>query len=233
MKSKLGIMFLLALMMAMFCVPVSAASTSESIVAAGFYDIGTATNVTITPKASSGQVRTLETNLDDDDELETFYANSDMLPVTYTGASSEAYYGVVLVEGDELPNKDNEIFYIDQVTANGNTVTFNVYPLLPTKSTDLTMYISSSEEDFDLISIPLNYATGVEIEAPTYTLGQVNDDSVVDAADALVTLEIAAKLRSATEQQWNAANVNKDKVVDAADALKILEYAAKLIDSWD
>ena len=70
MKSKLGIMFLLALMMAMFCVPVSAASTSESIVAAGFYDIGTATNVTIAPKASSGQVRTLETNLDDDDELE-------------------------------------------------------------------------------------------------------------------------------------------------------------------
>lgn len=55
-------------------------------------------------------------------------------------------------------------------------------------------------------------------------------NGIVDANDALLALQSAAKLISLDEQQSANADVNEDKFIDAADALKMLQYAAKIID---
>ena len=97
------------------------ASFSASVMAAdetinGFYDIGTKENVTITPYAGETQVTATDKNIAGDDAMESVYVDSDRLDVTYNGATADVHYGVILVEGADLPTKDTEIYYINQET---------------------------------------------------------------------------------------------------------------------
>lgn len=232
MKRTLGVFLLITLVFAFICTPASAEMVETT--APGFYEIGTASNVTITPEASVGSVKTVTADIDNDSVDETFYANSDMLTVEYADASATAHYGVVLVEGNELPNKDNEIFYIDQVTAVNNKVTFNVYPLLPTKNTDLTLYISSSDEDFDLITIRLKYTIAGKYEYDnSFVLGDVDNDGAFGVKDALMVLQIGVGKIQPTEAQKSAADVDGDGVCGVKDALLILQYGTGKIDSFN
>ena len=61
----------------------------------------------------------------------------------------------------------------------------------------------------------------------------VNSDGAIDATDALQVLYIAAKLKTPTAAETQAADVTHDEIVDATDALQILKYAAQLITSFD
>lgn len=132
--------------------------SAQEVTAGGFYDISTVDNVSIIPESSDTPVSEISVDVDDDGECETLYANSDKLTVTYSNASEGAYYGVILVQGSDLPTKDDEIFYINQETAESNSITFEVYPKLPEDTTSFTLYITSSEEDEDLVSVGLSYA---------------------------------------------------------------------------
>lgn len=190
----------------------------------GFYDIGTYQNVDIKPYSGDTEVNATMKNLDGDEELEQLYENSDRIEVSYTAATNGGYYGVLLVEGNELPTKDNKIIYINQLTAESNTVDFNVYPMLPKKATPLSLYISSNVEGFELIKVPLNYY----LPMPPYVLGDVNGDNDWNVLDALMTLQIGAGLRTASEQELLSADVNKDSDCNVLDALMILQYGAGL-----
>lgn len=69
-----------------------------------------------------------------------------------------------------------------------------------------------------------------------YTLGNVNDDNVIDAIDAtLVLREYTVIISGGTsifnEKQKLAADVNKDSVVDGIDATLILRYYTLVISS--
>lgn len=81
---------------------------------------------------------------------------------------------------------------------------------------------------------PVNSETPVptETESVDYLLGDVDDNKVIDAADALLVLQHAAKLTTLDDVQSLAANVDTNDSIDAADALLILQYAAKIIDSF-
>ena len=70
-------------------------------------------------------------------------------------------------------------------------------------------------------------------DIPEYILGDVDNNKIVDAEDALLVLKNAARLEELDEIQQLAANVTKDEVIDAEDALMILKYAARLIDSFE
>ncbi len=64
-----------------------------------------------------------------------------------------------------------------------------------------------------------------------YKLGDINDNSIVDAVDASMALSYYAKISTQTEGGFNegqkyAADVNSDNVIDAVDASKILTYYA-------
>ena len=62
-------------------------------------------------------------------------------------------------------------------------------------------------------------------------LGDINADGWVDAADAMITLQVAVGKVELDEVQFEAADVNRDGWVDAADAVRILRFDAGLIDS--
>lgn len=62
-------------------------------------------------------------------------------------------------------------------------------------------------------------------------LGDVNNDGIVDAADAVMIQRHDAGIIMLTSEQLSAGDVNGDGIVDAADAVKIQRYDAGLIDS--
>lgn len=66
-------------------------------------------------------------------------------------------------------------------------------------------------------------------DTQTKTAGDVDLNKIVDASDALLVLQTAAKLITIDEQQTANADVNEDKIIDATDALMILQYAAKIL----
>lgn len=68
-------------------------------------------------------------------------------------------------------------------------------------------------------------------ESTTLALGDINDDSRVNASDAALVLIAAARLGAEgvsgmTAVQEQAADVNGDSLIDASDAAVILQYAA-------
>lgn len=72
-----------------------------------------------------------------------------------------------------------------------------------------------------------------EPSANPAVLGDVNDDKLVNASDALLVLKHAAKLIQLDATQSATADVTKEGTINASDALQILKYAAKLIDSFE
>jgi len=225
MKNKIFV--LLAMIFVSLASTAFAADSPEDL--NGFYDIGTYQNVDIKPYSGNAEVNATTVNLDSDEELEKLYDGSDRLKVSYKAATNGGYYGVILVEGSELPTKDNEIIHIDQLTAESNTVDFNVYPTLPKKATPLSLYIFSNAQNFELIKVPLNYYLPI----PPYVLGDVNGDNYWNVTDALLTLQIGAGLRTASEQEFLAADVNQDTNCNVVDALMILQYGAGLRTSFE
>lgn len=77
-----------------------------------------------------------------------------------------------------------------------------------------------------------SYAGKLEvIENPPYKLGDVNNDSLVDAVDASLILGEYALLSSSKEGEFDerqkaAADVNHDSLIDAVDASAVLAYYA-------
>lgn len=236
MKKRIGALLLMLVFMLSLCVPAFAEETGtepETVTASGFYGIGTAANVTITPQTASGTAAE-SVKVKIGENTETLYKSSEKLEVTYSAASQDAYYGVILVEGDGVPNKDDAIFYIDQVTATNGSVSFNVYPILPTTSGKLTLHISSNAEGFGLISIPIYYTTeGTFEKVVTISLGDLNNDGVADIDDAMTVLRSVAQLVTLTEDEKLNADVNGDGVADISDAMEILLKVAGLPSALD
>ncbi len=71
-----------------------------------------------------------------------------------------------------------------------------------------------------------------ELKHP-YTLGDINNDENIDAADALMALQHSVKLITLSETQFLAANVDANEAVDASDALMILQCSVNLIKPED
>ncbi len=230
MKKIISIMLLVLLVAAMFCTPVLAAETTK---ANGFYNIGTIDDVEITPYAEESKVSATNQDVNNDTETDKWYINSDRLEVSYTAAVDDGYYGVILVAGRHVPTKDDEIYYIDQVTAESNTVEFNVWPILPKTTTDLTIYISSDVEGSDLVSIPLSYVVGAEVTASSYELGDVDDNGEIAPLDAQLILKYIVNLETLTENQLGAADIDKNGEVAPLDAQRILKHIVNLESIYD
>ncbi|MBQ6864226.1 MAG: hypothetical protein IJO14_08315, partial [Clostridia bacterium] len=68
----------------------------------------------------------------------------------------------------------------------------------------------------------------VERSAPAYTLGDVDNNGKIEAADARLALRAAVKLETLTETQTQAADADKNGKLEAADARLILRAAVGL-----
>lgn len=226
MKRKISIFLAALLVMATFSTAALAADT-ETVTVNGFYNIGTADDVSTTPYQGTTQISATQQDIDGDEVEDAFYANSERVEVTYSAAVEDRYYGTILVEGDgsTLPTKDDKIYYIDQVTAQSSDVEFNVYPILPTETTDLTLYITSDVEEFDLVSIPMSYAVGTEMEAPTYILGDIDGTEEVDIDDAIALFQYSMFPDVYPIDYAGSVDFDKNGDVDIDDAILLFQYS--------
>jgi len=230
MKKKISILFLMTIFVSTILSLPAAASTTAN----GFYNIENVGGVTITPYAESAEVTVENCDVDGDGITDTWYKNSDWMKVSYNMATEGYYYGLIMVEGkDVIPTVDNTIYYVDQITATSNVVDFEVYPLLPEETTDLTIYISSDAENHELVRINLSYATDVESVTTKLDLGDANGDGEVDFADAIVVLKHDAGVTTLTGDNLTVADTNSDGEVDFVDAMQILKYDCGLISSFN
>ncbi len=78
-------------------------------------------------------------------------------------------------------------------------------------------------------------AATIKTLAIIYTLGDVNNDTLIDSDDAVLVLQkFEDKLSAAfTEEQELAADVNKDGTINGDDALQIIYYTIGYIDSFN
>lgn len=219
MKKFRRILLLTAVLAGALCVSALAAEPTE----AGVYDVvKTAENITVTPRTADGTAIDASTQ----GGYSGYYAGAVKFGVEATGLTAGSQYLLLMVSGDGAPGADN-IVYIDQQAADANgTVAFTAYPQALGKGSYRIFLLGG---DQTLSSGP---AASFQAYVP-YTLGDVNDDTYINASDALQVLKFAAKLETPTETQALAANVNRDGYINASDALMILKYAAKLISDWN
>ncbi len=221
---KLSVLLIAAMLFAAcFVSPVSAADAKT-----GFYNIGTADGVTITAAASSGTVTEVKEDVDGDKTEDVLYNGSDKLTVKYDKATAEKYYMVWLVEGTTLPSSDpGKVYFVDQATAAGTTVTLDVTPKLPTKTMQMTLFITS-DDGKATVSVPVSYLAGA---ASDFKIGDVNMDGNVTAKDRMILVRYLAGWDGYDKQilSWDAADIDQNGSVTAKDRMILVRYLA----GWD
>lgn len=203
----------------------------------GIYGVKAAdgSGVTLTPvTADGGNITSSSANLDGND-VDDFYNDAARVQVNLTGAQSGKEYLVIVTEGTAdtagtVTPDANNIVYIDQVTAGGTSVSFNVYPKALTSGKTYSVRISTNAGDAQTGKLT---EKGSFQYYAAYTLGDVNEDHVIDGKDATRVLLHAAERITLTGGQLSAAKVNSDDVVDGKDATRILLYAAERITSFN
>ena len=122
---------------------------------AGFYNIGYADRVEITPVTADGQtVTAVSQDVDGEYGNERFYPGTQSLQVTISDTAPGKMYILTVAAGDT-------VYYADQQTG-GGMVWFTVTFLLPEQQTDMLLSIGSNAEGFTKQSIPLSYTPKAE-----------------------------------------------------------------------
>lgn len=224
MKKLRNTLLLAGVLAALLCV---AALAENQSLAGGFYITGKASNITITPQTAAGEkVFSTSANVDGQEGYESFYPGAVKMAVTYSGSvAAGENYVVLLVEGDKLPTVDNAIYYIDQTTtASTGSITFHVYPMDIAEKKDLTLYITSDKAGFSTIKIPMGYAPAGNYEVQPYTLGDANNDGVINVNDAMAVINHIVSKNVLDGTRLLAADATGDGMVNVNDAMEIINY---------
>lgn len=211
---KLWKIFLLAgVLCAILCVGTLAAEASTS----GVYDVKTSTGYTLTPQ-TAGKSDISASSVTINNAEKQFYANAERFTLTGPSTDGNQYLLLALSGDSDVPTQDN-IVYIDQTGATSTTVTFNVYPSALTSGATYNVYMvgTGADEAYKQVASFTYYAP--------YVLGDVNEDTKINAVDALLILQYAVNKYELNDTQKLAADVNKDTKVNSVDALNILQYA--------
>ncbi len=221
MKRLLRSLLLGAILSALLCVGALAAESEP--VKGGIYNIKSS-NVTLTPNTEATK------DTVDGTEYTDYYANAVKFDVKAEKLAENQQYLLLVLKGGAdgsapgVPTADN-IAYIDQMAATETGVDFTAYPKELTKGKYYVYLVGGGT------AFAQSQVASFEYDKK-YTLGDVDDNGVIDATDALLTLQHAAKLSTLQGRDFLAADVDKNQVVDGTDALMILQRAAKLIDKF-
>lgn len=233
MRKVFGIMLLAGVMALLLCVGVLADDLPS-----GVYDLTAGSGYTVTPDgtaATDAQMDALKAE-DGMSGITNFYVDAVKFTVSYskTGGSPEQFIVFVLkgnADGSPptAPTADNMV-YINQdaSTVDGETatVTFStVYPSSLEPGAAYYIFLTGA----DTAGFAGAQIASFKYYVP-YTLGDVNRDKRINAADASLVLQHDARLLTLSGSALSAADVNKDGRYNAADASLILQKDARLID---
>ena len=151
--------------------------------------------------------------------------DGDAFNLTTNAEDGEMYLLLVLAGDAVLPDKDN-ILYVNQETAEGDTVTFeNVYPKSIANS---TIYLAGGNLD------GLTPIGTIEVAAPAFIKGDVDLNSAVEINDVVTLLRHVLDAKVITDASSLAAGeVTNDSTLDINDVVKLLRYVLDAIDSLD
>lgn len=216
------------LLAGVFTVLLCASALAADPEVSGIYDVQTTSGVTVAPNGTKQESVAIGSSYTGD-----FYAGAEKMSVTLaTDAEDDAFYAIFVTTTQDVP-KEGNLVYIDQVKASGEKAFFEtVYPSKLENGKTYYVYITGGGRTFDKDAPAATFKYFVP-----YTLGDVNDDGLIDPNDALLVLQYNAELISLDSKQQLAANVTfpwkGDSTIDPNDALRILQYNAELIHSWD
>lgn len=217
---KLWKIFLLAgVLCAILCVGTLAAEATAS----GVYDVKTSTGYTLTPQTADQETIT-PTPVTINGKSQPLYANAERFTLTGLTSGTGNQNLVFALKGDTaalgtnttIPTENN-IVYIDQKAADGSAVTFSIYPSALESGVTYGIYVVGTSTSYTKVASFSYYAP--------YVLGDVNEDTKINAVDALLILQYAVNKYELNDTQKLAADVNKDTKVNSVDALNILQYA--------
>lgn len=215
---KLWKIFLLAgVLCAILCVGTLAAESS------GVYDVQTSAGYTLTPQ-TAGKSDISASSVTINNAEKQFYANAERFTLTGPISDTGNQNLVFALKGDTaalgtnttIPTENN-IVYIDQKAADGSAVTFSIYPSALESGVTYGIYVVGTSTSYTKVASFSYYAP--------YVLGDVNEDTKINAVDALLILQYAVNKYELNDTQKLAADVNKDTKVNSVDALNILQYA--------
>ncbi len=66
-----------------------------------------------------------------------------------------------------------------------------------------------------------------------YDTGDMDDSGEIDAADALMALQVTVELVTPNKAENRAGDVNGDGLIDAVDALRMLQYSVELVSEFE
>ena len=215
-KLKQLLAFTLAL--AMLAIPAMAAGTHSTL---GVYDLNVESGYTLTPLKADGSAADRYSG-QFDSGVSTVYEGVAKFSLSFAG-SADQYVVFLLGNGGTVPTESN-IEYIDQ--AGGvTTISFTLFPYQLGVG-DYNVYVSSTGGSYTKVA---SFSVTDSWKEAPYTLGDVDMDGRITAADASLVLQGVAKQITLTDTQLSAAKVNDGLLLTAADASLILQYVAKTI----
>ena len=204
---------LLALLLAVLTLTMlTAAVFAED--AKGAYNLSAKKNYTLTTEGT--------------DDGSGFYANASTFTLTCADLTGEYSLALLLQQDDNAYPTETNLYYIDQKTIEAGKATFSIIPKTMTDGATYNVYVSTNGENGSLTKVA-SFQYGPK---PPYTLGDINNDTKINADDAVLALRYAVQLVELNTTQISAGDVNHDGKVNAEDAVQILRYAVKLITSF-
>ena len=217
MRRMISWLCMLALVAGLLCTAAFAAAP----IADGVYALTTTAGVSVEAYTENGQSPIDGVSASIGGEKITFYNEAVKFNVSYA-ASADEYHLIVALCGEQtVPTKDY-IVYIDQTSAVGGVVSFNVYPSELTKDETYHIYRvrSGSTEGLEEIA-SFTYFEAAE-------LGDVDGQDGITAADAMYALQMSVGLGNWEEDNEYRADVDGINGITATDALWILQAVAGL-----
>jgi len=190
---------------------------------AGICDVESVSGVTVTPMLENGTTEATE-------NANGVYVNAKRVTVTFSKAVATKYYLVVALDEGEYPtvgdDGENNVAYINQVTASSSSVSFDVYPKSLVSGQTYNVYVSSNDgvNGYTKVASFSYYApfTPGDVYTDDAQPGEVkiNINDVMSIINHIVKKEIltGTKLLAAEVTQDNPINVNIN------DAMEVINY---------
>lgn len=163
----------------------------------------------------------------DDGSKGVFVSNSKTICFMHNGGYYSYYSDIGMLDMNGLVV---EVSYSDgskkkveyKETISGNKVTQNILfspaeGYFTTGKNEIEIYFKENLDVYTTFTITLSTSKAVK--------GDINDDRVVNSADALMVLKHVVGVSTLTGAKLTAADVNTDKKVNSVDALEILKIA--------